>query len=60
MVVKQGWTPEQRRAYFSWLGRASDFKGGPSDVGTGAGDPCVFAAVGRFVSRYGCHICRVT
>ena len=29
-VLKQGWTPELRRAYFSWLARTPDFKGGPS------------------------------
>jgi putative heme-binding domain-containing protein len=28
-----GWTPELRRAYFSWLDRAADFKGGPSLAG---------------------------
>ena len=28
-----GWTPESRRAYFGWLARAADFKGGPSLAG---------------------------
>jgi putative heme-binding domain-containing protein len=25
-----GWTPDLRKAYFSWISRAGDFKGGPS------------------------------
>ena len=25
-----GWTPELRKAYFSWIARAGEFKGGPS------------------------------
>ena len=29
-VAKEGWTPELRKAYFSWFPRAADFKGGPS------------------------------
>ena len=29
-TLKVGWTPELRRAYFSWIARAADFKGGPS------------------------------
>ncbi len=29
-VLKAGWTPELRRAYFSWFVRASDYKGGSS------------------------------
>ena len=29
-VATVGWTPELRRAYFSWFSRAGDFKGGPS------------------------------
>ena len=28
-----GWTPELRKAYFSWIARAADFKGGPSLAG---------------------------
>ena len=32
-TLKVGWTPELRRAYFSWIGRAADFKGGPSLAG---------------------------
>jgi putative heme-binding domain-containing protein len=29
-TLKIGWTPELRKAYFSWIARAADFKGGPS------------------------------
>ncbi len=29
-ALKVGWTPELRRAYFSWFGRAATFKGGNS------------------------------
>jgi putative heme-binding domain-containing protein len=29
-TLKVGWTPELRKAYFSWINRAADFKGGPS------------------------------
>ena len=29
-VLKTGWTPELRKAYFSWFRKAADFKGGPS------------------------------
>jgi len=29
-VLKVGWTPELRRAYFSWLAKADDFRGGSS------------------------------
>ena len=29
-TLKVGWTPALRRAYFSWINRAADFKGGPS------------------------------
>jgi putative heme-binding domain-containing protein len=32
-TLKVGWTPELRRAYFSWINRAEDFKGGPSLAG---------------------------
>jgi putative heme-binding domain-containing protein len=32
-TLKVGWTPELRRAYFSWVNRAADFKGGPSLAG---------------------------
>ena len=32
-TLQIGWTPELRRAYFSWIGRAANFKGGPSLVG---------------------------
>ena len=32
-VLKEGWTPQLRRAYFSWIARTPDFKGGPSLVG---------------------------
>ena len=28
-----GWTPELRKAYFSWINHAADFKGGPSLAG---------------------------
>lgn len=28
-----GWTPELRQAYFNWINRAADFKGGPSLAG---------------------------
>jgi putative heme-binding domain-containing protein len=29
-VVRDGWTPELRKAYFAWFPRAANFKGGPS------------------------------
>src|SRR6185436_15373937 len=29
-TVRQGWTLEQRRAYFNWFGRAQNYKGGHS------------------------------
>ncbi len=29
-VLKVGWTPELRRAYFSWVAKADDFRGGSS------------------------------
>jgi putative heme-binding domain-containing protein len=29
-TLRTGWTPELRASYFSWINRASDFKGGPS------------------------------
>jgi putative heme-binding domain-containing protein len=29
-TLKVGWTPELRKAYFSWINHAADFKGGPS------------------------------
>jgi putative heme-binding domain-containing protein len=32
-TLKVGWTPELRKAYFSWINRAADFKGGPSLAG---------------------------
>ena len=32
-TLKVGWTPELRKAYFSWIARAGDFKGGPSLAG---------------------------
>jgi putative heme-binding domain-containing protein len=32
-TLKVGWTPELRRAYFTWINRASGFKGGPSIEG---------------------------
>jgi putative heme-binding domain-containing protein len=32
-TLQVGWTPELRKAYFSWIGRAANFKGGPSLVG---------------------------
>ncbi len=32
-VLKNGWTPELRRAYFSWFQKASSFKGGNSFTG---------------------------
>ncbi len=32
-TLKVGWTPELRKAYFSWIARAADFKGGPSLAG---------------------------
>ncbi len=32
-TLKVGWTPGLRKAYFSWIARAADFKGGPSLAG---------------------------
>jgi putative heme-binding domain-containing protein len=32
-VLKNGWTPELRKAYFSWIAQSSNLKGGPSLVG---------------------------
>jgi putative heme-binding domain-containing protein len=32
-TLKVGWTPELRKAYFTWINRAGDFKGGPSIAG---------------------------
>jgi putative heme-binding domain-containing protein len=32
-VLKTGWTPEQRKEYFSWFLKASSFKGGNSFTG---------------------------
>src|SRR5205814_8221408 len=29
-MLKTGWTPEQRRAYFSWFLKAANYKGGAS------------------------------
>ena len=29
-MLKTGWTPELRKAYFSWFLKAADFKGGAS------------------------------